>query len=138
MFTGSHVDLDDIKNSLDGFPLAENAADDSNDGTIMSICEARIAILTEHTIAGVASALQVGFAKGWTAAMQSWASDKDWVKLAEIFTNSTLFSALAKDRVPVTSDPSCRSIAEELRWSNEAIGSLTDVICTRQMTPFLF
>ncbi|KAK7034970.1 hypothetical protein R3P38DRAFT_3184450 [Favolaschia claudopus] len=30
--------------------------------------------------------------------------------------------------VPVTTDPSYRSIAEELRWSNEAIGSLGDVM----------
>ncbi|KAK7025665.1 hypothetical protein R3P38DRAFT_2432572, partial [Favolaschia claudopus] len=36
-------------------------------------------------------------------------------------------------RVPVTSDPSCRSIAEELRWSNEAIGSLTDVMGIRDL-----
>ncbi|KAK6983883.1 hypothetical protein R3P38DRAFT_2577515, partial [Favolaschia claudopus] len=36
-------------------------------------------------------------------------------------------------RVPVTTDPSYRSIAEELRWSNEAIGSLGDVMGIRDL-----
>ncbi|KAK6992302.1 hypothetical protein R3P38DRAFT_2570480, partial [Favolaschia claudopus] len=36
-------------------------------------------------------------------------------------------------RVPVTVDPSYRSIAEELRWSNEEIGALGDVMGIRDL-----
>ncbi|KAK7007199.1 hypothetical protein R3P38DRAFT_2554099, partial [Favolaschia claudopus] len=36
-------------------------------------------------------------------------------------------------RVPVTVDPSYRSIAEELRWSNEGIGALGDVMGIRDL-----